>query len=43
LIPDRRFSLRVDGWPLYYHEICCLGPLLGQSNEGRAIRCHAPD
>jgi hypothetical protein len=41
LVISRRLSLRVADRSLYYDVVCCLSPLLCQSNKGRAFRCHA--
>jgi hypothetical protein len=41
LVINRRLSSRVAGRSLYYDVVCCLSPLLCQSNKGRAFRCHA--
>jgi hypothetical protein len=40
-ITDIRLASRVAGQSLCYAIVCCLSPLLCQSNKGRAFRCHA--
>jgi hypothetical protein len=40
-VTNRRLSLRVVGRLLCYDVVCCLSPLLCQSNKWRAFRCHA--